>query len=155
METIKETVICILCFGIISSCLKFICPEEKYENYLKYIIGGIMIITIISGLSVFKGFSADTKNYDTENIEISSDEYYVRVAEENLSYTLENLLYKENISGEVYAEIDISDDNNIYISKVSAYVDKISDFEKAEQILRENLGEEVSIYVRERNDEND
>lgn len=114
-----------------------------------------MIITIISGLSVFKGFSADTKNYDTENIEISSDEYYVRVAEENLSYTLENLLYKENISGEVYAEIDISDDNNIYISKVSAYVDKISDFEKAEQILRENLGEEVSIYVRERNDEND
>lgn len=155
MESIKETVISALCIGIISAVMKLVCPDEKYENYLKYIIGGIMIITIISNLSGFKGFSLDNKDYDTQNIELNSDEYLIKTSEENLSYTLTKLLDDENISGEVFSEIDISEDNNIYITKVTAYVDEISDFEKAEQILRDNLGEEVTVYVKERNNEND
>ncbi len=153
MDAIKQTAMSVSLLGIIMTITGLICPKEKTEEYLKLIIGAILIIVTAKGIAGFdlSDLSESEGSFSeiTENYSDNTNEYYARAAEKNLSRTLTAILLDEKINAEITCDIDISENGGIYINKVTAETEKSSERERITKIIRNAVGEEVTIYVKD------
>lgn len=151
METVRSVILSACFIGIISAAAEMICPSEKAEEQIRLVLGAVFIIITVSGLlKIDLSDIGDSSvfSHTAETAAVGADEYYIAAAEKNLSRTLKACLEENEIyAEEVVSDIDISENNSIYIIEVTARLDAYSDKLSAENILRELLGKEVKINV--------
>lgn len=152
METVKSLILSACFIGIISAAAEMICPSEKAEGQVRLILGAFFIIITVSGfLKIDIDEIGESIEFSSaaETAVIGADEYYITAAEKNLSRTLSSCLGEKGIeTKEVISDIDISENNSIYINEVTAWISSYSDRSSAETILKDLLGEEVKINIR-------
>lgn len=151
MEAIRSLILSSCFIGIISAAVETVCPSEKAEGQIRLILGAVFIIITVSGfLKIDLDEIGDSFEFTStaETVVAGADEYYITVAEKNLSRTLISCLEENGVAAEeVISDIDISENNSIYINEVTARISSNSHLTSAEEILRDLLGEEVKINI--------
>lgn len=148
MDNIKGIVsaLCFVSAGIygIRNIVSDTALSQKVEVILKMIFAVILISPFINGTFSFE--MPVLSEYELSDYSFSQDEYeseLIRLSSENISQVLsEQIAASGTVCEKVKAEINISEEGSIIISKVIVEAD---DFEKAADVVKSCLGEATEV----------
>ncbi|MBP1565007.1 MAG: stage III sporulation protein AF [Oscillospiraceae bacterium] len=150
---ILEKMTCAGCFiGIAVSAADMIKPDDKFSAHIKMMFSVMFMMAFLS--PVVKGDISETiKNSIHTNSDISytslseaAENEMSRFIEDNIENSLSELMNTAEISfDEISVKININDDNSIDISEI--YLDA-DDFDKAQKLIKKEIGKEVLIYEK-------
>ncbi len=134
MEGIKQIALSVSVSATVISAFYIICPDGNMSRQMKYIIGLLMLLAVITpvvsvNIEIPASDSKAGYSVDATQMVASQYEYIVEKVLE------ENEIYFDRIS----VNTDISENGNIVISKVCVY--GVSEKAKAESILSEHFKE--------------
>lgn len=145
MEDFKNAVmaICIVSAGV--CMIENMVSGTRLKSQMKFLLN----LTVITVLIV--SFTKGSLNFEMPDIQSKDTEYsqelynneICRQTAENISSILSEQINNAGIiCTEINTEVNISDDNSIFISKVIISAD---DFEKAEKIIKNNVGSNTEV----------
>lgn len=148
MDNIKGIVaaLCFVSAGIygIRNIVSDTALSQKVEVILKMIFAVILISPFIN--STFSFEMPVISEYELSDYSFSQDEYeseLIRQSSENISQVLaEQIAASGTVCEKVKAEVNISEEGSIIISKVIVETD---DFEKAADVVKSCLGEATEV----------
>ena len=148
MENIKGIVaaLCFVSAGIygVRNIVSDTALRRKAEVILKMVFAVILISPFVNGTFSFE--LPEFSEYELSEYSFSQDEYeseLIRQSSENISQVLaEQITASGTACGKVVAEVNISEDGSIIISKVIVEAD---DFEKAADVVKSCLGEATEV----------
>ena len=145
MEDFKNAVmaICIVSAGV--CMIENMVSGTRLKSQMKFLLN-LTVITVLI-LSFTKGSlnfeMPDIQSKDTEYSQELYNNEICRQTAENISSILSEQINNAGIiCTEINTEVNISDDNSIFISKVIISAD---DFEKAEKIIKNNVGSNTEV----------
>lgn len=145
MDMLKKIILSACILSIVISVADTLKPSEKYARQLRMIFSMIFISGIIaSGIrSDFKleipAFADTEYGEQYDDISAAAEGAVEHTAESSLADMICRILTSQGISFEkITADININEDGSININEIG-YCG--SEFEKASEIIKENLGE--------------
>lgn len=111
--------------------------------FMTVLIGGITGIEFDEAAYTAAGASA-------AEYSVGAEDYFLRTAGKNVSESISGYLSERGIdiaSDKILTSIDISENGSIYINEVTAEVDSISKKSSAERLIKEAVGEGVTVNV--------
>lgn len=145
------SLVAIACFvSVAVSVADMICPEKKFDKQLKVIFSLLFVIASVSpfikGTITFEfpDISDISVNKSIDYIEYTDE--LIKEIENNVAQGLKNELSEKNLYiKEIYASVNISDNNSISISKVVFYPKNDDDGEKIQNEIKNILGKDTEI----------
>lgn len=145
MEDFKNAVmaICIVSAGV--CMIENMVSGTHLKSQMKFLLNLTVITVLIAS------FTKGSLNFEMPDIQSKDTEYsqelynneICRQTAENISSILSEQINNAGIiCTEINTEVNISDDNSIFISKVIISAD---DFEKAEKIIKNNVGSNTEV----------
>ncbi len=145
MEDFKNAVmaICIVSAGV--CMIENMVSGTRLKSQMKFLLNLTVITVLIAS------FTKGSLNFEMPDIQSKDTEYsqelynneICRQTAENISSILSEQINNAGIiCTEINTEVNISDDNSIFISKVIISAD---DFEKAEKIIKNNVGSNTEV----------
>lgn len=154
MDSIKSAVYIGCILGIAFSVMKNIVPNKKLYKTLKMVMSIVMLVSVINVFSKFNfefSFGEYTQELTFTSAEISQmiDEEVLseikRTAENNLKIYLEQ---NDIAVKKIVIETFVDEYNYLEIKNINLFIEK-SDKIKAEQLVKNLLGENLSLEVQE------
>ncbi|MCD7774629.1 MAG: stage III sporulation protein AF [Clostridiales bacterium] len=151
MEVLRKWGIMLCTASVASAVICFIVPKGKMERAVKTVLSLFMLTVIVWPLSYLDGgniFDIDTsfeiEEYDEEKYYDEIKEYAVRVGEENVKNSLDEILkelcsYAYSIEVQMY----INDEDNPELSEIS--IELSSEDSALQGIIREKVSSETGI----------
>lgn len=147
MEDFKNAVmaVCIVSAGV--CMIENMVSGTRLKSQMKLLLN-LTVITVLVASFAKGGVSFELPDFQSYNVEYeySQEEYageICRQTAENISSALSVQLESAGIiCTEIETEVNISDDNSIFISRVTISAD---DFETAEQIVRNSVGSDTEV----------
>ncbi len=148
MEEFKNTIraVCVISAGI--CILGYFVSGTKFRGQLKLILNIMLAIVIVSPfLKNRDGFDIDIPELTDSISSFDTKEQYneeiLRKTGENISEVLMQQVTAAGISCEkIETEVNISDDNSIFITKVTVQAE---DFSKASEVIKDSIGQETEV----------
>ena len=145
MEDFKNAVmaICIVSAGV--CMIENMVSGTRLKSQMKFLLNLTVITVLIAS------FTKGSLNFEMPDIQSKDTEYSQELYNNEICHqTAENIssILSEQINNagiictEINTEVNISDDNSIFISKVIISAD---DFEKAEKIIKNNVGSNTEV----------
>ncbi|MDE6833956.1 MAG: hypothetical protein K2J39_06920 [Ruminococcus sp.] len=148
MEDLKNAVmaVCIISAGV--CMIENMVSGTRLKTQMKFLLNLTVVTVLVASFT--KGGIAfempDFSNYNQQNYETSKEVYndeICRQTAENISSVLKEQLTASGINcTEILTEVNISDDNSIFISKVTINAD---DFGSAVRIVRNIIGSSAEV----------
>ena len=138
-----------LLFGIFSSVILMLCPNQTYQKYISLVIGFVFILVMMHPILYLLHMDNMTYTSFVQN--------YIRIQfDENTLSDTEQSLYEETVRIQLQAglkdggypvkNIDLDADTNGIIRAVTLYFSsEIMETEVLEQYLKNLFGEDVTI----------
>ena len=145
------SLVAIACFvSVAVSVADMICPEKKFDKQLKVIFS---LLFVIASVSPFIKGTATFEFPDISDISVNKSIDYMEYTDElikeienNVARGLKDELSEKNLYiKEIYATINISDNNSISISKVVFSPKNDDDGEKIKNEIKNILGKDTEI----------
>ena len=146
MEDFKNAVmaVCIVSAGVcmIENMVSGTKLKSQMKLLLNLTVASVLIASFTKGgisfeLPDFPSYDADEYSYS-----VYSEEMCRQTAENISGILLEHLSAAEINCSKIETEVNISDDNSIFISKVTISAD---DFGKAAEIIRNSIGSDTEV----------
>ncbi len=152
MEALKKLVAvsCFLAVGI--SMLDMLCPEKKFEKQIRLIFSLFFLIGLAApflsgGNFSFEGFDLP-KEGDFSSVQDSLKEDYKSAIEKNISSALLEKLKASGVNADkISTKVNISDDNSISISEIEVELSQNSDKQKAFDVIKNEVGENIRVAI--------
>lgn len=145
MEDFKNAVmaVCIVSAGV--CMIENMVSGTKLRSQMKLLLN-LTVITVLIASFTKGSINFELPAFTSDDIEYSQELYnneICRQTAENISSALyEQINAVGIICTEIKTEVNISDDNSIFISKVIISAD---DFEAAAEIVRNNIGSDTEV----------
>ncbi len=145
MEDFKNAVmaICIVSAGV--CMIENMVSGTRLKSQMKFLLN-LTVITVLIASFTKGSLNFEMPNIQSEDTEYSQELYnneICRQTAKNISSILSEQINNAGIiCTEINTEVNISDDNSIFISKVIISAD---DFEKAEKIIKNNVGSNTEV----------
>ncbi len=145
MEDFKNAVmaICIVSAGV--CMIENMVSGTRLKSQMKFLLN-LTVITVLIASFTKGSLNFEMPDIQSEDTEYSQELYnneICRQTAENISSILSEQINNAGIiCTEINTEVNISDDNSIFISKVIISAD---DFEKAEKIIKNNVGSNTEV----------
>lgn len=145
MEDFKNAVmaICIVSAGV--CMIENMVSGTRLKSQMKFLLN-LTVITVLIASFTKGSLNFEMPDIQSEDTEYSQELYnneICRQTGENISSILSEQINNAGIiCTEINTEVNISDDNSIFISKVIISAD---DFEKAEKIIKNNVGSNTEV----------
>ena len=145
MEDFKNAVmaICIVSAGV--CMIENMVSGTRLKSQMKFLLN-LTVITVLIASFTKGSLNFEIPDIQSEDTEYSQELYnneICRQTAENISSILSEQINNAGIiCTEINTEVNISDDNSIFISKVIISAD---DFEKAEKIIKNNVGSNTEV----------
>jgi hypothetical protein len=148
----------IACFvGIVIAIMDALYPNEKFAKQIKIIFSLIFLLCIAKPIASGeialpdKFISAEASTDRLSRTPDKTYDYFIKSVENNISTSLkEKLNEHEIIAEEILTSINISESNSISISEVEIVLSDSSDSQKAEEIIRNEAGKNVTVKFKEK-----
>ncbi len=145
MEDFKNAVmaICIVSAGV--CMIENMVSGTRLKSQMKFLLN-LTVITVLIASFTKGSLNFEMPDIQSEDTEYSQELYnneICRQTAKNISSILSEQINNAGIiCTEINTEVNISDDNSIFISKVIISAD---DFEKAEKIIKNNVGSNTEV----------
>lgn len=145
MDDFKNAVmaICIVSAGV--CMIENMVSGTRLKSQMKFLLN-LTVITVLIASFTKGSLNFEMPDIQSEDTEYSQELYnneICRQTAENISSILSEQINNAGIiCTEINTEVNISDDNSIFISKVIISAD---DFEKAEKIIKNNVGSNMEV----------
>lgn len=145
MEDFKNAVmaICIVSAGV--CMIENMVSGTRLKSQMKFLLN-LTVITVLIASFTKGSLNFEMPDIQSEDTEYSQELYnneICRQTAKNISSILSEQINNAGIiCTEINTEVNISDDNSIFISKVIISAD---DFEKAEKIIKNNVGSSTEV----------
>ena len=145
MQDFKNAVlaICIVSAGV--CMIENMVSGTRLKSQMKFLLN-LTVITVLIASFTKGSLNFEMPDIQSEDTEYSQELYnneICRQTAENISSILSEQINNAGIiCTEINTEVNISDDNSIFISKVIISAD---DFEKAEKIIKNNVGSNTEV----------
>ena len=145
MEDFKNAVMakCIVSAGV--CMIENMVSGTRLKSQMKFLLN-LTVITVLIASFTKGSLNFEMPNIQSEDTEYSQELYnneICRQTAKNISSILSEQINNAGIiCTEINTEVNISDDNSIFISKVIISAD---DFEKAEKIIKNNVGSNTEV----------
>ena len=145
MEDFKNAVmaICIVSAGV--CMIENMVSGTRLKSQMKFLLN-LTVITVLIASFTKGSLNFEMPDIQSEDTKYSQELYnneICRQTAENISSILSEQINNAGIiCTEINTEVNISDDNSIFISKVIISAD---DFEKAEKIIKNNVGSNTEV----------
>lgn len=155
METFRMISATACFLGITLSVFGRMYPSEKFGKQMKTIISLIFLISVLKPVvkgelqlpDISETVTASSSYY--QSISENTDEYFISAMENNISARLKTTLSENNyFSEEIHTNINISDDNSIFISEVIVLVQNDDCSDEIKKCITENVGENATVIVK-------
>ena len=135
--------ICIVSAGV--CMIENMVSGTRLKSQMKFLLN-LTVITVLIASFTKGSLNFEMPDIQSEDTEYSQELYnneICRQTAENISSILSEQINNAGIiCTEINTEVNISDDNSIFISKVIISAD---DFEKAEKIIKNNVGSNTEV----------
>ncbi|MDE5583146.1 MAG: hypothetical protein K2J08_05535 [Ruminococcus sp.] len=148
MEDFRNAVmaVCIVSAGV--CMIESAVAGTKLKNQMKFLLN-LTIITVLTASFTKGGISfemPELPHFDSSEYNISQELYAEEMRQqtaENISRVLAEQITAEGIKcGKIETEVNISEDNSIFISRVTISADN---FGRAEEIIKSSLGDGTEV----------
>lgn len=150
MESLRSAAAVICFLGIAFSIAEGFLPDEKFKGEYKLLFLMMLIVLAVKPfLSGKIAAESDIAVTASENISESAYEYggecIKKAVSDNIARTFESMCREKNISAEISADINISDDGSISINRVKVMADSDEMTEAAIRLIQSETGGDFEI----------
>ncbi len=145
MEDLKNAVmaICIVSAGI--CMIENMVSGTRLKSQMKFLLN-LVVVTVLIASFTKGGIDFELPEFQESETSYSQELYNNEICQqtsENISSILYGQISNAGINcTEIHTEVNISDDNSIFISKVTISAD---DFKTAEQIVKNSIGSNTEV----------